>query len=226
MHTNPIDIDFDGISRTQWDSWLTECRDQFYEAPRDFGIAVERMLLVNPPWITRLRFGDALARLVQNRTLRQLFRTGHIVWGHVIQANDELFTPAPSTDSYTYDRAGEIVFVPDAGEVVTPSILAAVAGGLVELRFASEVDTELEPWADYLNAETTRVVGWRVPGRLSPSADCFVSTTLFRRDHLPEGVLCRSLLPVVVAAQPPYFAMPLPRWYWPSTLLEWWSKNA
>ncbi len=106
--------------------WLLECRQRFIDPPRIFTPAAEQMLLVNPPWLTRLRFGDALARLIQNKTLRALFREGVVVWGHVIQANLELFNPAPWSDSYTYDRPGEIVFSFDQGAHV-PQQLSHVA---------------------------------------------------------------------------------------------------
>ncbi|QDV25778.1 hypothetical protein [Aureliella helgolandensis] len=223
MHNGIIDQFFDEIPTRQWDRWLKECRVTFGESPRYFDAATEQMLLVNPPWVTKLRWGDALAKLVQNRTLRRLFSKGKIVWGHVIQANDELYLPAPSVDSYTYDRAGELVFSLDDSVEPPPSQLERVAVALAGLRYASELDSELQPWADYLDAETTRVVGKQVPDRIAPCGTFFVSTTLFRRSHLPNGVLCQSLLPIVVEAQQPHFTMPLPHAYWPTSLLEWWS---
>ena len=224
MPASPDHPAFDGIPLYQWHQWLIECRSNFGVAPRNFDTHVERMLLVNPPWITKLRFGDALAKLVQNTTLRRLFRTGRIVWGHVIQANDELFTPAPSMDSYTYDRAGEIVFSLEDRVIVTPGHLEHVASELSGLKDVDDLDGELQSWADYLNAETTRVAGWQVPTRLSPCTLCFVSTTLFRRSHLPDGILCQPLLPIVVVTEQPHFAMPLPQLYWPESLLEWWRR--
>lgn len=214
---------FDEIPLWQWDQWLAECRVNFGKSPRDFDAATEQMLLVNPPWVTKLRLGDALARLVQNRTLRRLFRNGKIVWGHVIQANGELYEPAPAVDSYTYDRAGELVFSLDDRVVCGPGQLERIAVQLAGLRCAAELDSELQPWADYLNAETARVVGRQVPDRIAPWATSFVSTTLFRRSHLPSGVLCQGLLPIVVEAQQPHFTMPLPQGYWPASLLEWWG---
>lgn len=225
MRNRPQDSTFDEIPMPQWDRWLAECRHKFGVTPREFDVATERMLLVNPPWVTKLRFGDALAKLIQNTSLRGLFRTGNLVWGHVIQANVDLFAPAPTDDSYTYDCPGELVFSMDSLAVATPRLLESVASELAGLRDDIDLDGELQPWADYLNSETTRVVGKQVPNRLSSATSCFVSTTLFRRGHLPQGVLCRSLFPVVVASQQPYFAMPLPQPYWPTSLLEWWSGS-
>jgi len=225
MHSGPNDPTFAGLPMSQWDRWLAECRAKFGDSPRNFDAATERMLLVNPPWVTKLRLGDVLAKLVQNNTLRRLFRDGDIVWGHVIQANLELFEPAPSIDSYTYDRPGEIVFSLDDPAVATPSLLEQVASYLAALKYVGGLDIELQPWAEYLNAETIRVVGKQVPAKISPAAKCFVSTTLFRRSHLPDGILCQSLLPIVVVTEQPHFAMPLPKIYWPTSLLEWWSDG-
>ncbi len=204
---------------------MSECRAALGNAPRVFDRETERFLLVNPPWITKLHFGDALAKLVQNSTLRNIFRNGHVVWAHIIQANMELYSPAPPDDSYTYDRPGELVFSPGVSRFVAPSVLEDVASELAGLKYAPNIGADLQPWADYLNAEMTRVAGWQVPDRLSRSSTCFVSTTLFRRRHLPDGVLRQPILPIVVAPKQPYFAMPLPKTYWPTSLLKWWSHN-
>lgn len=215
----------DGAPLSPWTQCLLECRSKFGPRPREFDAATRRMLLVNPPWITKLHFRDALARLVQNGTLRRLFGDGTVVWGHVIQANAELYSPAPSEASHTYDRPGEVVFSLDDPAWVTPKDLGQVATELAGLKRLDRLDSELQPWADYLNAETTRVVGWMVPRSLSPEIRCLVSTTLFRRSHLPNGILQQPLLPLVVATESPYFAMPLPRQYWPSRLLQWWASG-
>ena len=206
-----------------WRAWLAECRRTFGEAPRHFDRATENRLLVNPPWITRLRFGNPLARLVQNSTLRDLFRDGSVVWGYVIQANEELLEPSPRDESYTYDRPGEIVFSPTDNAKITPEHLEQVAKFLSALRRTGKLDPELQSWADYLNAETTRVVGKPVPDRLNLGPPCYASTTLFRRSHLPDGMLQKPLLPIVVAPQQPFYAMALPREFWPESMLEWWS---
>ncbi len=217
-----VDSHFHDIPLSQLEGWLLECQVKFGRHPRKFDASTLQMLLVNPPWLTKLRFGDALAKLVQNNTLRRLFKTGMVVWGHVIQANEELYSPAPSSDGYTYDRAGEVVFQVHGDSLQTPLELQRVAIALASLKYADALGSELQCWADYLTAETVRVVGWQVPVRLTAPTTCFVSTTLFRRRHLPKGVLQQSLIPLVVATEQPYFAMPLPKDYWPQELLEWW----
>lgn len=166
-----------------------------------------------------------MAKLVQNSTLRSLFKTGVVVWGHVIQANEELFSAAPSSESYTYDRAGEVVFELPDSTLRTPIHLQHVAGALASLKYSDDLNAELQTWSDYLMAETVRVVGWKVPTELNAQKACFVSTTLFRRSHLPTGILQQSFFPLVVSTRQPYFAIPLPKDYWPQELLEWWSKD-
>ncbi|TWT66601.1 hypothetical protein CA85_26980 [Allorhodopirellula solitaria] len=196
----------------------------FGNSPRVFDRETERFLLVDPPWVTKLRFGDPLAKLVQNSTLRSLFRTGVVVWGHIVQANNELFEPAPSRESYTYDRPGELLFSRQSTSS-SPAKLEWIASELAGLRSTPNLGSELQSWADYLDAETTRVVGRCVPMDLAGSRDSYVSTSLFRRAHLPDGVLRQPLMPVVVASKSPFFAMPLPHPYWPKSLLDWWSTG-
>ncbi|WP_417736862.1 hypothetical protein [Rosistilla oblonga] len=224
MPSSPSDSNYDNLPLDQWQQWLEECRSLFGDAPRVFDRRTERYLLVDPPWVTKLRFGDPLAKLVQNRTLRTLFRTGVVIWGHIVQANNELFEPAPSSESYTYDRPGELLFSP-RDTSGTPGTLDRIASELFGLKTESSLDGELQAWAEYLNAETTRVVERRVPVQVAGSQEFYVSTSLFRRSHLPEGVLRQPLLPIVVAAHTPLFAMPLPHPYWPKPLLDWWSTG-
>ncbi|HBJ35015.1 MAG TPA: hypothetical protein DDZ51_09695 [Planctomycetaceae bacterium] len=212
-------------STLPWQSWLTDCRQQFGDAPRHIDRATENRLLVHPPWLSKLRLGDSLAKLIQNSTLRSLFRNGQVTWGHVVQANQDLFEPMPLTESYIYDRPGEILFSPFDSEVVTPEYLQSLARKIGSLRRAQGLDAEMQSWANYLNAETTRVVGKPVPQRFSPAIACFVSTTLFRRSYLPDGVLRNPLLPVIVAPQQPFYAIPLPSIYWPESLLDWWATT-
>lgn len=206
-----------------WQSWLSDCRRNIGEVPRRLDPDVERQLLVHPPWITKLRLGDSLAKLIQNGTLRNLFRNGEIVWGCVVQANQDLFEPAPSTDSYVFDRPGEILFSLPGGEPASPDFLRAIANKIGGLRRAQGLDAELQSWANYLNEETTRVVGKPVPQRFAGLTPCFVSTTLFRRSYLPDGVLWSPVLPIVVAVRPPFFAIPLPVKYWSPSLVKWFT---
>ncbi|WP_417730618.1 hypothetical protein [Rosistilla oblonga] len=224
MPSSPSDTTYDNLPLDQWQQWLEECRSLFGDAPRVFDRRTERYLLVDPPWVTKLRFGDPLAKLVQNRTLRTLFRTGIVIWGHIVQANNELFEPAPSSESYTYDRPGELLFSP-RDTSGTPGTLDRIASELFGLKTESSLDGELQAWAEYLNAETTRVVERRVPVQVAGSQEFYVSTSLFRRSHLPEGVLRQPLLPIVIAAHTPLFAMPLPHLYWPKSMLNWWSTG-
>jgi hypothetical protein len=226
MHHDSDESRFEQDAVPPWQQWLAECRNSFGKAPRSFDGATEKRLLVNPPWITKLYFRDPLAQLVQNSTLRNVFRNGTVVWGYVIQANAELFEPSPSAESYTFDRPGEIVFSPLGGGAVTPQELEPVASRLAGLRDAKKLNAELQSWADYLLAETTRVVGKPVPSRIASGNRYFVSTTLFRRSHLPGGVLCSPALPIVVAPQQPYFAMALPQDFWSVAMLNWWFAGA
>lgn len=212
-------------SPMHWKAWLSEARQNFGATPRDLGREIEQHLLVNPPWITKLYITDPLARLVQNSTLRNVFRNGQIVWGHVIQANSELYSPPPSVDSYTYDRPGEVVFANDNEGKVDPTILKLIAHRLASLAETNGLDAELRSWAKYLKSETTRVVGKPVPKQLSPTISCFGSTTLFRRGHLPGGVLHRPMVPLVIAPQSPFFAMTLPYHFWPKSFLAWWTNG-
>lgn len=216
---------YESGSTLPWQSWLRDCRKKFGDTPRRIDRATENRLLIHPPWLTKLRLGDSLAKLIQNSTLRDLLRNGRVAWGHVVQANQDLFQPVPLTESCIYDRPGEILFSTFDSEAASPEYLQPIAHKIGNLRRAQGLDAELQSWANYLNAETTRVVGKPVPQRFSSSIACFVSTTLFRRSYLPDGVLYNPVLPVIVAPKPPFYAIPLPSIYWSQSLLDWWPTS-
>jgi hypothetical protein len=57
------------------------------------------------------------------------------------------------------------------------------------------------------NAETA--FGWLVPDRFTANLPRCLSATVFDRRRLPLGYLCQRFLPIIVANEPLFYAMPL-----------------
>lgn len=162
----------------------------------------------------------------EDEDLNQLFSAlpdivdnGDVVWGHVVQANANLFEPGKS------DHPGEVVFSPHAPGGGDPELLADVAARLFDLKNTEPGDPKLATIAAHLTNEMTRLFGSPVPAKLCGDSPTYLSTTFFARKHLPGRVLHQQLLPLLVSRADPYHAMPLPARYWAPDFVQWWCAS-
>ena len=130
-------------------------------------------------WIASLLFFMPMCKLLKNSRQRKIFRDGQVVWAHIIQVNNVLWSPStiagpenPEDD----DAPGELVFAVAPSGRVTPDYLQGVAARLAALRGTEPADKNLKKIGDYLEAETVRAFGWK--GSISPTAICV--TRIFR----------------------------------------------
>jgi hypothetical protein len=172
-----------------------------------------------PPW--KFPKGYPLLTWFENTSI--LLNRGRLVWSHVVQANNMLFTEGP------HSAPGDIVYDPQG--ILTPDELAPVAKSLFALREQEQQPNpdapggaELCAIAKHLNSETTVEFGLPVPRHLSAEPLLF-STIFFERKHLPGGKLTHSYFPVLIHDQLPGFAVVLPARFWPPALMERVSKN-
>ncbi|WP_146404029.1 hypothetical protein [Planctomycetes bacterium CA13] len=179
-------------------------------------------------WICGWLFFIPLCKLLKNSRQREIFRKGKVVWAHIIQVNDTLFTQSLSGgagDQDDDDAPGELVFSLDTSGRCTPETLMPIADKIGMLRGQNLSDPELKRIGDYLEAETVRAFGWNVPKQFTPRLPCFISTTMFMRKHLPSRCLQQSFLPIVVSHKSPHYAMPLPERFWAPDLIAWWTTH-
>lgn len=197
---------------------IADCAKNFGPAPRRFGLwdRLTYLRVVRPEWIYQEPIDD-LETLFLN--LSKLKQNGRVVWGHVVQANSQLFSPGQ------WDCPGEVVYSLDDPDIGLEE-LSDIASRLYALKGTKPDDPQRRAIADHLTNEMTRVFGLPVPAALSPNRRCLVSTTYVVRKHLPKPGHCLrgSLLPLIVHPTPPHVALPLPSRYWPKPLVEWWTK--
>ncbi len=196
---------------------LRECIRSFGEPPRVHSVW-DRLTYLRAPkplWL-RLFRGDRLT--IHFRHLDRLFAEGRVVWGHFIQANRLMFEEGRA------NCPGEVVYPMADSKGADPAYLKFLAGELFRLKHTQPTDPELKPIAEYLTDERIRVFGLPVPGSISPSAQCQISTTFLVRKHLPRRRLCTTLVPLVVSRREPFIVSVLPERYWPRELLDWWSS--
>jgi hypothetical protein len=128
-----------------------------------------------------------------------------------------MFKPGP------WSAPGEVIFSSDPSDPGTPEQLQAVARRLFELKGTSGHPPATGVIANHLTNELTRLFGCPVPPALSSGGPALeLSTTVFERNHLPQGCLRRSWMPLVVHPGPVHYVTVLPKWYWPESLLQNW----
>lgn len=226
----PLEAEHELYQFLPWARWLAECQERLGDAPREFNTKTIEYLGVDGGWIdslfSLLFFFEPLCRRLNDSRQRLIFQRGQVVWGHIIQANGELWGPIePGADADWHNRPGELVFSNDDSGRVTPEFLEPIAERIGGLRGDDHDDPELDKIGNYLEAQTVRAFGWDVPKQLSPRVPCFISTTMFTRRHLPDGYLQRPFLPIVISHAPPYFAIPLPERFWPTEFRDWWRGD-
>lgn len=158
---------------------------------------------------------DDLHRFFQHAP--DLLRGGQVVWGAVIQANNDLFDPiglvrdggAPA--EVLYDPQGR---APAEG-------LSDIARRIFACKGETFDDASLARIARHLSDETTRVFGLDVPESLSPYP-LKMSTTWFSSRHLHLGHLVMRYVPLLISSEHPGLVRPLPHRFWPEEfMLEW-----
>lgn len=187
-------------------------------APRRFSLwdRLTYLRIRRPAWLRTYPYDDLMTLFDE---LDSLFREGTVVWGHIIQANANLFQRGDK------DHPGEVVFSLSDSREASPENLRQVAWSVGSLRGTTHADRSLTAIGKYLENERIRVFGVPVPRAVSPDVDCHISTTYFVRKHLPRGRLCSPLLPLIVHPEEPHIALPLPAKYWPESFVQWWSRT-
>jgi hypothetical protein len=200
---------------------IEQCAENFGPIPRRISLwdRLTYWRVARPDWLKQ-NPNDKLETLFLN--LGMLRREGIVVWGHIIQANNLLFSPGP------FDCPGEVVYSLDGTNPVDPDELGSIASALFSLKHTKPSDPDLASVANYLTNQMIRVLGKPVPRAISPGLACRISTVYVVRKHLPAPAhsLERSLLPIIVHPKPPHIALVLPSRYWPRALVKWWQHTA
>lgn len=168
-----------------------------------------------PAWIQQ----DELSKVI--REYATLLRTGRVVWGRLVQANQALFKPGEKS------LPAEVVY--DPAGMLTQAELYPVGERLYALKEQHSAmdpsNPELKPLRDigqYLAAETVRGFGQRVPWQIYPG-QLRVSTIFIYRPHLPGAILNKSIFPIIISNKCPGSTWVLPGRLWPQDMLDWWN---
>lgn len=193
---------------------IQSCRRIFGSPPRDLGRIGWPGLRTRRPLWSRLSFWDPIK--THFGYLERTFAQGHVVWAHVVQANELMFEPG------SQDCPGEVVFSFDTSLDGQTERLEELAGQLFDLKGTHPSDPALRQIANRLANEMRRDYGAVVPKLLAGGTQYRTSVIFFDRRHLPGEHLMNSRLPVIVHPRPPHVVTVLPQEFWDPEFRDWW----
>lgn len=154
----------------------------------------------------------------QMNQLAKLYKTGKVVWAHVVQANKMLW----SADE-AYSCPAELLYDPTGRTPV--AYLAEVAHELYSLKdtVPDTPDEEILEYAKHITDEFTRVIGFDIPNSITPLP--LKSTSMFVwRLHVPNGVL-KASFPILISDETPEVTI-LPAKFWDKDYYDDWIENS
>lgn len=137
-----------------------------------------------------------------------LLDQGHVVWGHVFQANPSLLRRGRG------DAAAAILYSADPRVDTDPDLLELAARALAEIHIGQHREEDVRELARALSDDET--IQWKIPipARLTQGVACFYAATMISRRHLPQKCLDGSLLPLLICPERTDVTMVLPGEYW------------
>ena len=197
------------------DAMLQKCRARYNQMIDRVGLW-DKMTYLHLPKPLWLHWNDTDKLHGFYYAAPKLFDTGQIVWGHIVQANSQLF------EKGTSNCPAQMVYSLDPLVDSNPELLMLVAERLFDLKGTKPADSELAPFAERITDEYSREFGWEVPAKLSGKVPCLVSVTMIFRKHLPNSILSKGLMPILTDPNNPQAALILPSRFWPPELVSWW----
>ena len=192
---------------------LERIRARLGAPPRQVGRLMAWRHRIRPPeWLTT---ESPLYEGYRDRAL--LLEHGQVVWGHVVQANEELFSPG--RDAFP----AAIVFSVDPSYADRIGSLGEIAKQLFELKGCEVDDPEVNRFVSAITDETTPLLNERVPLESSTSGEVFYTTITIDPRNLPGRHLVLSWFPILVAPTLTRGCAVVDRWYWSSFLRSFWN---
>jgi len=167
-----------------------------------------------PEWL-QTDGDDQLNDIFNNQ--RKLFQQGSIVWGQIVQANNLLFNAGND------DCPAAIIYSLDPAIDCNSHVLKKAASGLFSVKGEHVENEEMQRFSDLLEDELERQMKLHVPLFLTKNIQCYYTTIMVCRNHLPNKILSNDLFPLLVLPEQTEATMILPKQYWSDTLIQCWG---
>jgi hypothetical protein len=191
---------------------IAACRAAIGHPPRKLGDS-PHLKFAPPGWMSQFP-RDPLWEIYRHQA--KLYQRGVVVWGHIVQANNRLFTPGPD------DCPASVIYSPDPALDNKPASLERIAQSLFAVKGTGQSDAELAEFSRLLANERDRAMRLAVPKSLCEGVQVYHTGVMVVRKHLPRGYLTGSLFPLLIQPSITPAAIILPSQYWPPELTERW----
>jgi len=170
---------------------------------------LQRDKIKRPVWLTK---SDGLFAIINEQWA--IRRTGKIIYGALVQANNLLFEPG------TQNSPGNMIYSHDPYYKAHPHELLRLASGLFSFKGDKGLSDEtLQAIADILENEMDRNLYSELPLEYTNGRKVIMTGTMFERTHLPNGYIQSSIMPIIASIWAHETVM-LPVHYWPASFLR------
>lgn len=192
---------------------LASTRARIGPAPRSPSFA--RANRADPPsWMSRT---DGLRSLYADQAL--LLCEGEVVWGVVLQTNQQMFGPG------NHDHPAFVIYSPDPVFDAAPDRLDEIANEMLALRKTEPKVRELAEIPTWLAQTTDRTPKKTLPRPLARDREVHAGVTMLHRRHLPTRLLGSRIVPLLFHPSTPW-VLPLASAAWSDELRSAWLDLA
>lgn len=156
----------------------------------------------------------------QVSALSDLYKEGKVVWAALVQANQSLYLPKHRNKFTSW---GEVIYDPTGRTHIRE--LLTLAEKLSQLKETIPYIADQIRHARRLSNETEAVSGIDYPKSLS-KLPVKVSSIMFWRKHLPNGLLSQGFFPILISEKYEGAVTVLPSRLWPEEYVEAWLSAA
>ena len=156
----------------------------------------------------------------QLKALSLLYKEAKVVWASLVQANQSMFFPR---DNNKYSSLGEIIYDPTGW--TSYKALEGYAQKLADLIENKVTEGDQLSHATRLRDGQDTISGAEYPKSLS-KLPLKVSSILFWRKHLPNGLLSLNSFPILITNEQEGVVTVLPARFWPQSFVDKWLEAA
>lgn len=195
----------ESIDESSYESLLYDINERFVNLKSTTGIS-KKDFLDMPKWYRKSK-DHRFDRHFSDQ--EKLLTGGTCVWGQIVQANAQLFQKGKQ------DTPAAVIYSEDPSAKENPEILYNAAQALYSMKGQEVGDPALQEFADLLANEMDAPLRMPIPVTLTEGIQCYYTSILVARNHLPRRVIGSMLFPLVIHPTETDATMILPHRFWP-----------
>ncbi|CAM2070510.1 hypothetical protein SCOR_34365 [Sulfidibacter corallicola] len=195
---------------------LEDIRRHFGRPPRTGPDSREHWSRPMPGWLEAAPDRSRLAAFFSEQP--EILERGDVVWGMLVQAHEALF----DADGEFEAVPGEFVYSRDPHYTEHLAELRDIAKDVYRLKDYRPRNEPLMRFAEKVFDAHDEVFDLPVPKILTNGRDVRFSHLIVHREHLPEGYMAKTWLPLIAPPEGLHHAAVVNRHFWPQALVETW----